>query len=734
MDSRKGKNSSQKESLSKHLKKVTQGKRKKQKPIKSIEHKIFSSRNINRMSKKVKMESHLPPSKAAFTHYEKRHHPKFTNYTNPSKSKTHSQIQSGRVSHPANNENFSRIISGIKTHSRVAKTKARPKKLPIDGRDKWVNNSKNKDRLINLSMSENDEEKPFEMFRETSNFSIHGGKDSSLIKATQRSQDPIVFPKKLHNSKIQGKTHRDKIKTVSHLPTRRKNNKKESKSRHEALHRQAISGLMLESDGFQQPNKDIRGLNSTRNMRQLETIYYVNSMNSIPLMSELRLENDPKISELKKPKKRANFKEKSQSIAKKLKGFQRLERKTKHNTKLYNHGVAYPKKALARANTKKSKKKTKMTDRSLGDTLLSSSNLPTKVKDTKQFRAKGGKSHSRLKSADEFSKMIKSKAKRFKLGKDKSSRLSKNQETQEKRKKTFPEQMGSFKRDQQKRRFKKDTSYKVNPITEPPMFNYIDNEHFMEGRTSVGELQPNPQVYIPNNYEYYLRSTKNIPRLQDSIRSIVRVNPSTNNWHSQRSSHSQLYEYVRVPVPRINVSINDDTLYLPKTQNNISKSLMGPSPQIRNNLTKLKARNGLRRINNQPEPKFRKNYDPNLGYLERDIHNSGVRVASNRFLEYQLSNINDVAGERFSKPFSPRGYEDMAVMDLESLRSTDLIYNERLYPDHQIYGQVVKGENGERYYLMRKPTEEVVLVKAPPTVEEKRIQMMARHPDNQRLR
>lgn len=507
------------------------------------EKKNFSSRNINKIIKDVKKEDQQRKNKLKYSAHNKRPKPNELFYRRTkNKRTTGDNQQQERVSAQAEIRRY--LDESKKPKKRVKTTRmltqeqgtARERNQEREKSADWLGQQvKNLENELSMSdnASRNSFKTPFiqEMVskgapkmdtfnhekRKKGKFQMPG-KKKSLSKLAYKQMKMQTKTDKAKRRKGQSK-----IRLVKTPQAKQKFLDKHllQKNLGDSRHRiKTVAGSPLpESDGFKRLQKKGRLPKSTRNVAKAGQIFFANSTNNIPLFNDLKAERgDFKLNKPNRFSKKSKSKSNAGNLAELNLGKNPKKRVFKQKKQKLNNTYDIPNK----------------TGRSLGFSKLSSNQRKTSRSPRELFPAKRVSSRQQMKN--------------FSLAYEVKTGAEFNQKVEQPPKFAMKDSYSQFKNVENTDRpifYKKPGFYHIKDLPKPKLVKYRESAGPRNELHSMD--QPGkPEIYMTPSLDYKIYSEKNLENLPKT--SIVQMNLAQGNWHSQRNSHPNMIELIRVPI------------------------------------------------------------------------------------------------------------------------------------------------------------------------------------------
>jgi hypothetical protein len=520
-------------------------------PTHTSEKKNFSSRNINKIIKNVKMQDQKRKNTLKYSDHSRKTKPNEFFFKRMKQKKLLGEAGTNeRVSH---NE-----IKGKGDRKRQKKRVKTTRMFTQDnGRDNkedsidWTKN-KRKNLEEEMSMSEDLSEgsKKKKIKREKKKLELKLETPNSNTR--KKGQLQLSGKNKSHSKFGMNQFHKDRFtaKGISKYRLTKTPQGKHNLSNHQLIqkdfkgNRKRVKTFnqspMLESDGFKRSHRKTRLPKSTRNVPKTGHTFFANSTNNIPLLSDLAERPLKKETGLRRHVKKS----KSKSNANRLMGL-RLNTFNKKKTSVFKN----KKKGLNRTYAHETKNTSGI---SLGSSQVSSKNtkntsIPTKFQP--------GIIPSPL-SRQPPKNYNYSYTKNNKLGK---SHGHSTQPPQMRKSPDFVQNEGYSHIQQDSSdpslMYKKNEFYPMEQINQ--MYNYRDNQRMSKNPHNNGHQE----LYVGPSFDYKIYSNKNLQKGP-----VMPLNINQGNWHSQRNSHPNVIELIRVPIQSMGSYPDEDNkLYFQKS-------------------------------------------------------------------------------------------------------------------------------------------------------------------------
>ena len=540
------------------------------------EKKNYSSRNINRFTKTVREQGQQRPSHIKYSDYDKHKKGKMGGLMfRGFRPKKGEGLPTERASvqkdlGPGERKKLRKKKRRLKTSRMLTHDVERTSIRVADTSGDWILGSQAKNMEQDLSMSQTQSRDkpalplkkdaklptPNSNTRKRPKFSLANKSQSKVGRQVKAKRDSKLF------SKLASKGQSLKTPRLGGL---KGHNQflifKEAKAARDRTETMPVR-QMLESDGFKGSGKKQLLLKSTRNVPRWGYNFVVNSMNNIPLVNELTAEKSagPLPPPNLQPKR-----SKSKSIASKLSGLRFNLKKNNHSklTKIYSK--------LNQTYTHETGKRSGV---SLGYSKVSSTTQNPRTRKATHGHLKHEVLPSPMSHQTPTTKSFNYLKKKDRLGANPSNR----QIHINKKKGDFKGEGGYLQgaAENRRRMFKKNEYYAGNSVVDEQVLDFQNGPHTMG--EIANERAPEQELYVGPNYDYKIYSNKNL-RNQPN-RPVLPINLPKNSWHSQRSSHPNMYELIRIPIQQINnYPPQDNHLYFQK-----SKTQGSSRAQIRSQL------------------------------------------------------------------------------------------------------------------------------------------------------
>jgi hypothetical protein len=520
------------------------------------EKKNFSSRNINKIIKNVKMQDQKRKNTLKYSDHSLRS--KQNEYflkRIKQKKLLGDLVRQERVSHT----DFKRRVDTKKRQKKRIKTKRMftqehpSREYKEDSIDLTKNKKKQLEKELSMSddMSEGESKqkikkkenkKELELKLETPNSNTRK-KGKFQLSNKNKSHSKFGFNPY--------KKERYTAKAISKYRLTKTPQGKNNLSNHQLIHKEIkgnrkriktfAQSPMLESDGFKRSHRKTRLPKSTRNVPKTSQTFFANSTNNIPLISDLIDRPIKKESYLKRHAKKS----KSKSNAGRLTGLNLRTYKNKKKASVLKN----KKTGLNRTYAHETKATSGI---SLGHSQVSSKN---KKNTSISNKFQSGVIPSPL--SRQPPKNIKyAYAKNNKLGKSQDHTKMVRQSTQS------PDfiQNDSYQQVHNQPKISdpglvyNNEFYPIEHIK--PIYNY-QNQRISKNSHSNAQ----PELYLGPNFDYKIYSNKNLQKSP-----VIPLNINQGNWHSQRNSHPNMIEFIRVPIQSVgNYPDEDNKLYFQKS-------------------------------------------------------------------------------------------------------------------------------------------------------------------------
>lgn len=527
--------------------------------------KNFSSRNINKIIKNVKMEDQQRKNTLKYSAHNKRPKPKeFFYRRTKNKRATGESEQHERGSAQAEIRRYleggRKVKKRVKTTRMLTEGQSDSRNKPKD-REKsadWVGNQA-KNLENELSMSDNRSETSLKSPIHPRETAKGDSKAQAVQLETRKKKKFQLASKNKSRSKLaykpmqrQPKTDKarkrkglSKFRLVKTPQAKKKFLNKEllqkkTKDSQQRIHTVAGSPLP-ESDGFKRLQKKGRLPKSTRNVVKAGQTFFANSTNNIPLINDLHSERiDFKLAKVK----RFSKKSKSKSNAGKLTGL--------------NLGEARQKKSVfCQKNRKLNNTYTydmpSKTGRSLGFSKLSSNQRTTSRSPCDVIPLKQVPKRPQLKN--------------FSVAYEKGRSRDFSQKAKQPHEFVMKGSFSQFKNLEGGDRpifFKKPDFYHIKDVPKAKVVKYRESARPRNGLRTKNQINQS-EMYVTPSLDYKIYSQKNLENLPKT--SIMQMNVAQGNWHSQRNSHPNMIELIRVPIQTIeNYPVDEGQIYYQKSK------------------------------------------------------------------------------------------------------------------------------------------------------------------------